>query len=69
MDVVRQVTSLGLSARNSVNIKVRQPLATVLVHVRDGQQTWDENLPPCVTEELNVKALQFVDDEVDVVAF
>ena len=63
MEVVRQATSAGLGARNSVNIKVRQPLAKVFVHVRDGQQAWDEGLGAIVTEELNVKALQFVDDE------
>ena len=39
MALTRQVTSLGLGARSTVNLKVRQPLAKALVHVRDGQGT------------------------------
>ena len=39
MALTRQVTSLGLGARSTVNLKVRQPLAKALVHVRDGQET------------------------------
>jgi isoleucyl-tRNA synthetase len=69
MSLARQVTSLGLGARGSVNIKVRQPLATALVHVREGQETWSEACTAMVIEELNVKTLQFVDDDSQLVRF
>ena len=36
MALTRQITSLGLGARSTVGLKVRQPLAQALVHVRDG---------------------------------
>jgi isoleucyl-tRNA synthetase len=63
MALTRQVTSLGLGARGSVNLKVRQPLARALVHVRDGEGVWSEACTAMVTEELNVKALQMVAEE------
>src|SRR5262249_24971891 len=63
MALTRQITSLGLGARSTVSLKVRQPLAKVLVHVRDGQETLSEALTAIVSDELNVKALQFVADE------
>jgi isoleucyl-tRNA synthetase len=63
MELTRQVTSLGLAARGSVNIKVRQPLAKTLVHLRDGRGAWSNACTAMVTEELNVKELQLVTEE------
>src|SRR5205823_9346864 len=58
MALTRQVTSLGLGARSSVNLKVRQPLAKALVHVHDGQSALADAFTAIVAEELNVKALE-----------
>jgi isoleucyl-tRNA synthetase len=69
MALTRQVTSLGLGARSTVNLKVRQPLATALVHVRDGQGTLSEAFTTIVAEELNVKALEFVAEEATLLRF
>ena len=58
MDEVIQAVSLGRACRNTANIKVRQPIATM--YVKGGE------LPEAVTElianELNVKAVKFVTD-------
>jgi len=58
MDEVIQAVSLGRACRNTANIKVRQPIATL--YVKGGE------LPEAVTElianELNVKAVKFVTD-------
>jgi len=59
MALARQVASLGLSARNSAGLKVRQPLAAVLVYA-GGKQTLRQELVDIVTDELNVKAFEFV---------
>jgi isoleucyl-tRNA synthetase len=59
MALARQVASLGLSARNSVGLKVRQPLAKVLVDV-PGKRALDPGFVEIVTDELNVKTLEFV---------
>jgi isoleucyl-tRNA synthetase len=69
MALTRQVTSLGLGARSTVNLKVRQPLAKALVHVHDGQETLSEAFTAIVADELNVKALQFVADEATLLRF
>jgi isoleucyl-tRNA synthetase len=69
MALTRQVTSLGLGARSTVNLKVRQPLAKVLVHVRQRQETLSEAFTAIVADELNVKTLQFVADEATLLRF
>src|SRR5215813_8930235 len=69
MALTRQVTSLGLGARSTVNLKVRQPLAKALVHVRDGQEPLSEAFTAIVADELNIKALQFVADEATLLRF
>jgi len=61
MELARQVASLGLSARNSAGLKVRQPLSRVLVYTQ-GQQALDDELIEIVTDELNVKDFRFVED-------
>ncbi len=59
MALARQIAGLGLSARGSANIKVRQPLARALVHAHSAAGLSDE-LKEIVVDELNVKVLEFV---------
>jgi isoleucyl-tRNA synthetase len=57
-----KVASLGRAARTQAGIKVRQPLAKVMVKVESGQERESlERLMPQVLEELNVRGLEFVD--------
>jgi isoleucyl-tRNA synthetase len=59
MNLARQIASLGLGARGSANIKVRQPLARALAHV--GQEiSLSPELTAIIVDELNVKELEFV---------
>ena len=58
MDLSRRIASLGLSARKNANLKVRQPLAKVLVHVREGSAELPAELIEIVADELNIKALE-----------
>jgi len=60
MELARQIASLGLSARNSAGLKVRQPLAKVLAYA-GGERTLAEELVAIVTDELNVKTFEFVE--------
>jgi isoleucyl-tRNA synthetase len=62
MDLARRVASLGLSARSNAGLKVRQPLSKVLVYVDDGQTELSDELVDIVSDELNVKHFEFVDD-------
>ena len=62
MSLARRVASLGLSARSNAGLKVRQPLARVLAHVSEGQAELSDELVEIVSNELNVKAFEFVED-------
>jgi isoleucyl-tRNA synthetase len=69
MALARQVVALGHSARNSRNIKLRQPLGRVLVHLESGADGLDEELVALVQDELNVKQVVFVDDASTLVTY
>jgi isoleucyl-tRNA synthetase len=62
MNLARRIASLGLSARNNANLKVRQPLPKVLVHVLGGSAELPAELVEIVADELNVKALEAISD-------
>lgn len=60
MDLVRKIVNLGRSVRESVAIKVRQPLSRALVDIRHKEAL--EGLEPIILEELNVKELEYVEN-------
>ncbi len=68
MALARQVASLGLSARNAVGIKVRQPLAKVMVYA-GGNRSLRAELIDIVTDELNVKEFEFVQEARQLVTY
>jgi isoleucyl-tRNA synthetase len=68
MALAMQIAALGRSARSTSNVKLRQPLARARVYA--GQQAVDlGTLSDLVTDELNVKALEFVAQEADLVEY
>jgi isoleucyl-tRNA synthetase len=69
MMLARQVVALGHSARNSQNVKLRQPLASALIHLESGTGALGGELLDLVRDELNVKQVIFVDDASDLVTF
>jgi isoleucyl-tRNA synthetase len=73
MALVQKVTSLGHAARQNANLKVRQPLAQVVVRTRAaGEVEALRRLQPFMLDELNVKELAFAEassDLVDVTVF
>ena len=68
MALARQVASLGLSARNTAGLKVRQPLARVLVYT-GGKATLSPELIEIVKDELNVKSFEFVEHAQKLVSY
>jgi isoleucyl-tRNA synthetase len=62
MSLARRAASLGLSARSSAGIKVRQPLSKVLVHVKEGWAELEREYVDILADELNVKGFEFVED-------
>ncbi|MCC8190784.1 MAG: isoleucine--tRNA ligase [Planctomycetes bacterium] len=70
MDLVREIASLGLAARASQKIKVRQPLARAVVILTDpSRQAGVEELADIIRDEINVKELAFADDASRYVSF
>jgi isoleucyl-tRNA synthetase len=60
MALVREIASLGRSARMGAKLKVRQPLARVEVVLADPQhQAWLEEHSALICDELNVKRVEF----------
>jgi isoleucyl-tRNA synthetase len=59
--LVREVISLGRAAREKANLKVRQPLARLLCRVGENEAGWLRGHADSLREELNVKALEFID--------
>lgn len=64
MQLAQDITSMVLALRRKVNIKVRQPLQSVMIPVTDQQQKARiEAVKDLVLSEVNVKEIKFVDAE------
>jgi isoleucyl-tRNA synthetase len=68
MALAMQVAALGRSARSASNVKLRQPLARARVYAANRDLDLGD-LADLVTDELNVKALEFVEREADLVEY
>ncbi|MBD0320644.1 MAG: class I tRNA ligase family protein [Gemmatimonadetes bacterium] len=68
MDAVRVLSTLGRAARETVSIRVRQPLGTVYCVVPAGVRA-DEELLAILRDELNVKQVAFMDRAEELVTF
>lgn len=64
MEMAQQITSMVLALRRKVNIKVRQPLQCIMIPVVDDEQKKHvEAVQDLIKNEVNVKEIQFVDNE------
>lgn len=62
MQMAQEVSSMVLALRRKVNIKVRQPLHTLMIPVADAhQQDSLEAVKNLILNEVNVKEMKFVD--------
>ncbi len=70
MNTVERLVSLGRSARESANLKVRQPLASAQFVTRDVKEIAAvKRLTPLIQSELNVKQIVVLEGAADVVAY
>lgn len=61
MALAQTITSMALSLRRRVNLKVRQPLSCVMVPVADdAQRAAIEAVSPLIASEINVKEIRIV---------
>ena len=70
MKMAQEITSMALALRRKVNLKVRQPLQTVMVPVADdAQRQAIEAVKDLVMSEINVKEMKIVDSGEGVLPF
>jgi isoleucyl-tRNA synthetase len=69
MDAVRLTVELGRAARAQAKAKVRQPLRRAVIVANDAERAAIEARATLVTAELNVKELDFVSEEADLVSY
>jgi len=63
MKIAQDISSMVLALRRKVNIKVRQPLAKIMIPVLDKQQKEAiEGVSDLILNEVNVKEIDYVDD-------
>ena len=63
MDIAQKVSSMILGLRRKVSIKVRQPLAKIMVPVPDKNfRTKFEAVKDLILAEVNVKEVEYIDD-------
>ena len=63
MEIAQKMSSMILALRRKVNIRVRQPLAKIMVPVTDPHfREKFEAVKPLILAEVNVKDVEYVDD-------
>ena len=70
MDIVQQAVGLGRAAREDSRVRIRQPLSRMLVGVADpAARAAIEKHQAQLREELNIKAVQFIAAEAQLVSY
>jgi isoleucyl-tRNA synthetase len=69
MEAVRLTVELGRAARAQAKAKVRQPLRRAVIVANEDERAAIEARADLVTAELNVKELDFVSEEGDLVSY
>ncbi|MCA1801848.1 MAG: DUF5915 domain-containing protein, partial [Rhodothermaceae bacterium] len=68
MDLARIISSTVLRIRNKINVNVRQPLARIILPSNSKEERLAiESVKHIILDEVNVKALEFVDDDSGIV--
>jgi isoleucyl-tRNA synthetase len=69
VDTIKEIVSLGRSARNKSNLKIRQPLSDIKVYINDDSIDFIKKNKHQIQEELNVKEVFFVKNKKDIVRY
>jgi len=67
MELAQRISSMVLSLRKKVNIKVRQPLKKVMIPILEkGMKQKIESVRELILAEVNVKGLEYISDSSDI---
>ncbi len=68
MEMARLISSIVLRIRNQIDINVRQPLARIILPIKDeAERQAILSVKHIILDEVNVKDIQFVDDDSGIV--
>jgi len=68
MELARRISSMVLRIRNQIEINVRQPLAKIILPIKDQKERQlIESIRDIILDEVNVKDIEFVDDDSGIV--
>lgn len=68
MDRARLISSIVLRIRNQIEMNVRQPLARIILPIKDEtERKAIESIKHIILDEVNVKKIEFVDDDSGIV--
>ncbi|MDZ7772984.1 MAG: isoleucine--tRNA ligase [Balneolaceae bacterium] len=68
MQMARQISSMVLSLRNRIEINVRQPLARIILPIENEEDRQAvESMKDIILDEVNVKEIQYADDDSGIV--
>ncbi|WP_069131995.1 isoleucine--tRNA ligase [Rhodohalobacter halophilus] len=68
MDIARTVSSIVLRVRNQIDINVRQPLSKIILPIDEEERSVVEAVKDIILDEVNVKDIEFVDDDSGIVS-
>ncbi|GBE31042.1 isoleucine--tRNA ligase [bacterium BMS3Bbin04] len=69
MDYARAVVSVGRAAREIARLKVRQPLAKLILVAEETQREMLKDLQELILDELNVREIEFADSANELITF
>lgn len=68
MDMARLISSIVLRIRNQIDVNVRQPLSRIILPIKDeAERQAILSVKDIILDEVNVKDIQFVDDDSGIV--
>lgn len=68
MEVGRIISSIVLRVRNQIDINVRQPLAKIILPMKEDERLVVEAVREIILDEVNVKEIEYVDDDSGIVS-
>jgi len=67
IDLIKKVVTYGRSARNKVNLKIRQPIQSVLIFLKNEKYEVIKKYEKQILGELNVKEILCIEDSSEIV--
>jgi isoleucyl-tRNA synthetase len=68
MEMARTISSIVLRVRNQIDVNVRQPLSRIILPINKEERPMVEAVKDIILDEVNVKDIEFVDDDSGIVS-